>query len=82
MHVLSSTPEAEAIMHGRNAQRRALRRAGRSCVVQCLDPLLDNAVLFASAPAPEPGRYVLHWVVKSILDEGASEGMIPFSVSQ
>ena len=51
-------------------------------MVQCLDPLLDNAVLFASAPAPEPGRYVLHWVVKSILDEGASEGMIPFSVSQ
>jgi hypothetical protein len=53
-------------------------------VVQRLDTLLDSAadVLFASAPAPEPGRYVLHWIVKSALDEGASEGMIPFSVAQ
>ena len=96
MHVLSSTPEAEAIMHGRNEQyvvrfdgpvdhaqsRLEILRDGR--VVQRLNPLLDSApdVLFASAPAPEPGRYVLHWIVKSVPDEGASEGMIPFSVAQ
>ena len=96
MHVLSSTPEAEAIMQGRNAQyvvrfdgpvdhaqsRLEILRDGH--VVQRLDPLLDSAadVLFASAPAPEPGRYMLHWIVKSVRDEEASEGMIAFSVSQ
>ncbi len=96
MHVMSSTPAAEAIMHGRNAQyvvrfdgpvdhsqsRLEILRDGH--VVQRLDPLLDSAanVLFASAPAPQPGRYVLHWIVKSVPDEGASEGMIPFSVAQ
>jgi methionine-rich copper-binding protein CopC len=96
MHVLSSTPAAETIIHGRNAQyvvrfdgpvdhaqsRLEILRDGH--VVQHLDPLLDSAtdVLFASAPAPKPGRYVLHWIVKSVPDEGASEGMIPFSVAQ
>lgn len=68
MHVLASTPAAEAIMHGRNAQydvrydgpvdheqsRLEILRDGH--VVQHLTPLLDSAtdVLFASAPAPEP----------------------------
>jgi hypothetical protein len=70
MHVLASTPAAEAIVHGRNAQyvvrfdgpvdhaqsRLEILRDGH--VVQHLDPLLDSAadVLFASAPAPEPLR--------------------------
>ena len=65
MHVMSSTPAAEAIMHGRNAQyvvrfdgpvdhaqsRLEILRDGH--VVQHLNPLLDSAadVLFASAPA-------------------------------
>ena len=96
MHVMASTPEAEAIMHGRNAQfvvrfdgpvdhaqsRLEILRDGQ--VVQRLHPLLGSAadVLFASAPAPQPGRYVLHWTVKSVPDEEASEGMIPFSVAQ
>jgi methionine-rich copper-binding protein CopC len=96
MHVLSSTPEAETIIHGRNAQyavrfdgpvdhaqsRLVILHEGH--VVQVLRPLLDSAadVLFASAPAPEPGRYVLHWVVKSVPDQDASDGMIPFSVAQ
>ena len=53
-------------------------------VVQRLDPLLDSApdVLFASAPAPEPGRYVFHWIAKSVPDEENSTGMIPFSVTR
>ena len=96
MHVLASTPSAETIMHGRNAQyvvrfdgpvdhvqsRLEILRDGH--VVQRLTPLLDSAadVLFASAPAPEPGRYVLHWIAKSAPDEEDSEGMIPFSVAQ
>ncbi len=95
MHVLASTPAAEAIMHGANAQyvvrfdgpidhaqsRLEILRDGH--VVARLDPLLDSAadVLFASAPAPEPGHYVLHWTVKSIPDQDDSDGMIPFTVA-
>jgi hypothetical protein len=96
MHVLSSTPSAEAIIHGRNAEyvvrfdgpvdhaQSRLEILHDGHVVQRLNPLLDSAadVLFASAPAPAPGRYVLHWIVKSVPDEGDSDGMIPFSVAQ
>src|ERR1700735_2522388 len=48
-------------------------------VVEVLHPLLDSAadVLFASASAPEPGDYVLHWSVRSVDGDG-SDGMIPF----
>jgi hypothetical protein len=96
MHVLDSTPAAEGIVHGGNAQyvvrfdgpvdhadsQLEILRDGQ--VVMRLAPLLDSAtdVLFASAPAPEPGHYVLHWIVKSMPNEDISEGMIPFSVAQ
>ncbi len=96
MHVLASTPAAEAIMHGTNAQyivrfdgpidhaqsRLEILRDGH--VVERLNPLLDSAVdvLFASTPALEPGHYVLHWSVKSIPDRDDSDGMIPFSVAR
>jgi methionine-rich copper-binding protein CopC len=94
MHVLNSTPAAQAVMHGRNMQyivrfdgpvdhvqsRLEIVRNGH--VVELLHPLLDSAadVLFASASAPEPGNYVLHWSVRSVDGEG-SDGMIPFSVA-
>jgi len=96
MHVLASTPAAEAIMRGTNAQyierfdgpidhaqsRLEILRDGH--VVERLNPLLDSAVdvLFASAPALEPGHYVLHWSVKSIPDQDDSDGTIPFSVAR
>lgn len=96
MHVLSSTPDAEAIMHGRNMQyvvrfdgpvdhiqsRLEIVRDGR--LIEVLHPLLDSApnVLFASSPAPEVGHYVLHWSVRSMRDGDSSEGMIPFSVAE
>ena len=97
MHVLASTPAAEAIMHGTNAQyivrfdgpidhaqsRLEILRDGH--VVERLNPLLDSAVdvLFASAPALEPGHYELHWTVKSIPDRDDSDRwMIPFSVAR
>jgi hypothetical protein len=81
-------------MHGRNMQyivrfdgpvdhRRSLLEIVRDGhVIQVLHPLLDSAVdvLFASAPAPEPG--VLHWAVKSMQDGDDSEGLIPFSVAR
>jgi methionine-rich copper-binding protein CopC len=96
MHVLASTPAAEANMHGSNVQyvvrfdgpvdhaqsRLEILRDGQ--VVKRLNPLLDSAadVLFASTSAPEPGHYVLHWMVKSMPDGDASDGMIPFSVAR
>ena len=96
MHVLASTPAAQAIMHGANAQyvvrfdgpidhaqsRLEILRDGQ--VVERLDPLLDSAadVLFASAPTLQPGHYVLHWTVKSIPDQDDSDGMIAFSVAR
>jgi methionine-rich copper-binding protein CopC len=96
MHVLNSSPSVQAVMHGRNMQyivrfdgpvdhrnsRLEIVRDGS--VIEVLRPLLDSAVdvLFASAPAPEPGSYVLHWVVKSMQDGDDSEGTIPFSVAR
>jgi methionine-rich copper-binding protein CopC len=96
MHVLNSTPDAQAVMHGRNMQyivrfdgpidhrNSRLEILHDGAVIEVLHPLLDSAVdvLFASAPAPEPGSYVLHWVVKSMQDGDDSAGMIPFSVAR
>jgi hypothetical protein len=43
----------------------------------------STAPPMSSSHRPQhPSRYVLHWMVKSIPDEGASGGMIPFSVAQ
>jgi len=96
MHVLASTPAAEAIVHGNNVQyvvrfdgpvdhaqsRLEILHDGQ--VVKRLNPRLDSAadVLFASTSAPGPGHYVLHWMVKSMPDGDASDGMIPFSVAR
>jgi methionine-rich copper-binding protein CopC len=96
MHVQASTPIAEEIMHGRNEQyavrfdgpidhvrsRLEILRDGQ--VVRQLHPLLDSApnVLFASAPAPQPGHYVLHWSARSLPDGEVSEGTIAFTVEQ
>jgi methionine-rich copper-binding protein CopC len=94
-HMVASTPAAETIMHGRNMQyivrfdapvdhvqsRLEILRDGN--VVETLHPRVDSApdVLFASAPAPAPGSYALHWTVKSMADQEISEGTIPFSVA-
>jgi methionine-rich copper-binding protein CopC len=94
MHVATSTPAADVVMHGRNMQylvrfdgpvdhiRSRLEILHDGQVVARLHPRLDSApeVLFASAPAPPQGRYALHWTVKSMTDEELSEGTIPFSV--
>ena len=88
-HVRSSSPAAEAIIHGRHAEyvtrfdgpvyhqasRLQIMQSGR--VVQSLTPLWDSApdVLFAGAEVPAPGRYLLHWAARS-----SSSGDIPFSV--
>jgi methionine-rich copper-binding protein CopC len=96
MHVLNSTPSAEAIMSGNNAQyvvrfdgpvdhrnaRLDILRDGQ--MVERLHPLLDSApdVLFAQAPELQPGRYTLHWSVISMPDQETSDGMIAFSVAR
>ena len=93
-HVRSSSPAAEAIIHGphadyvirfdgpvdHQASRMQIMQSGR--VVQSLTPLLDSAadVLFAGAEVPAPGQYQLHWDARSPDDEDSS-GDIPFSVS-
>jgi methionine-rich copper-binding protein CopC len=96
MHVEASTPMAEAIMQGRNEQyavrfdgpvdhsRSRLEILQDGKVVRRLHALLDSApdVLFASAPAPQPGHYVLHWSASSLPDGEISEGTIPFTVAQ
>jgi methionine-rich copper-binding protein CopC len=95
MHVVTSTPAAEAVMHGRNMQylvrfdgpvdhvRSRLEIVHEGNLVASLYPRLNSApdVLFASAPTPGPGKYALHWIVKSMGGEDTSEGMIPFSVA-
>src|SRR5690349_7587540 len=94
LHVSDSMPAADAILHGRHAEyvirfdgpvdhlssRMEITQAGQ--IVQRLTPLGDSAVdvLFASSEAPPPGRYLLHWQVKSVADGTVSDGSIPFSV--
>ncbi|HKM63422.1 MAG TPA: copper resistance protein CopC [Acidisphaera sp.] len=88
-----STPVAETILHGNNAQyvirfdgpvnhfasRMVIMQGDR--IVQTLTPLRDSAVdvLYASGRVPSPGRYALHWEAVSA-DGDTSKGDIPFSV--
>jgi methionine-rich copper-binding protein CopC len=96
MHVMSSTPAAEAIMQGDHAgyvvrfdgpvdhaqSQLEILRDGQ--VVESLHPRLNSEpnVLFAAAPALPAGHYTLHWTVRSMPDQEISDGTIPFSVSQ
>jgi methionine-rich copper-binding protein CopC len=96
MHLMNSTPAAHAIIQGRNAQyivrfdgpidheRSRLEIMHNGQVIESLHPLLNSAVdvLAASAPALQPGRYQLHWLVRSVDGRSTSEGMIPFAVAQ
>jgi methionine-rich copper-binding protein CopC len=96
MHVMASTPAAQAIMSGGNAQyvvrfdgpidhaHSTLEILRDGQVLERLRARLDSApdVLFASAPALQPGNYALHWTVRSMPDQDDSDGMIPFSVAR
>jgi len=52
-------------------------------VVETLVPRLQSNpnVLFARAATLPPGRYTLHWVVKTIADARIEQGDVPFSIS-
>jgi methionine-rich copper-binding protein CopC len=93
-HARSSSPAADAIIHGRHAEY-VVRFDGpvdhRSCrmiitqsgqVIQSLPLRLDSApdVLIAEGQTPPPGKYFLHWETRST-DGDASSGDIPFSVA-
>jgi len=96
LHVHDSTPAAETIVDGRNAQyvvrfdgwvdhagsRMDITENGK--VVEPLVPTRDSEpdVLAASAPALAPGRCQLHWHAKSIPDGDFSDGFIPFTVAR
>jgi methionine-rich copper-binding protein CopC len=96
LKLIDSTPAAETIVDGRNAQyvvrfdgwvdhaasRMDITENGK--VVEPLVPTRDSEpdVLAASAPALAPGRYQLHWHAKSIPDGDFSDGFIPFTVAR
>jgi methionine-rich copper-binding protein CopC len=95
LHMLDSTPTTDAIIHGRHAEyvirfdgpadhiasRMEVVQADR--VVQSLTPRGDSAVdvLFASGEAPPPGRYLLRWQVRSVVDRTVTEGSTSFLVA-
>jgi methionine-rich copper-binding protein CopC len=94
LNVRDSSPEAEAILDGRNAQyvirfdgwvdhgasQMDITQNGK--VVEPLVPTRDSEpdVLAASASALAPGRYQLRWHAKSVPDGDFSDGFIPFTV--
>jgi hypothetical protein len=95
LHVLSSSPVAQAIIGARHAEyvvrfdglvdhaasRVEIMRLGH--VIQSLPSLLNAApnVLYASGEVPAPGQYVLHWQARSAVDGTLSDGDIPFTVA-
>jgi len=96
LHVRESYPKADAVFDGGNAQyivrfdglvdHRAskieLTEGGK--IVEPLVPSGDSEpdVLAASAPTLPPGRYELHWQVKSVPDGDFSDGFISFTVAR
>jgi methionine-rich copper-binding protein CopC len=94
LHVQDSTPTAEAIIDGHNAQyvvrfdgpvdhaASRLYITQDHKIVERLVVLLDSApeVLFSSGAPLTEGHYNLHWYAKSAPDSEVVEGDIPFSV--
>ena len=94
--VRESYPAAEMIVDGRNAQyivrfdgwidhaASQLDITTDGKIVETLSPTRDSEpdVLAASAPLLAPGRYRLHWHVKSVPDGDFSDGLIPFTVAR
>ena len=96
LHVRDSSPAAEAIVDGLNAQyvvrfdgwvdhgasQMDITENGK--IVEPLVPTRDSEpdVLAASAAALPPGRYQLHWHARSVPDGDFSDGFIPFTVAK
>jgi methionine-rich copper-binding protein CopC len=60
--------------------RLLVKRGGE--VVETLQPRLQSSpnVLFARAATLPPGKYTLHWIVKTMQDTNMVEGDVPFSI--
>jgi hypothetical protein len=96
LKVRDSIPAFDGTLRGREVQyvirfdglidhassRIDITQSGR--VIQSFPVFLGSApnVLFASGEAPAPGRYILHWQAKSLVDGTASSGEIPFYIKQ
>ena len=96
LHVRNSYPKADAVFDGGNAQyivrfdglvdhggsKIDITEGGK--IVESLVPTGDSEpdVLAVSAPTLPPGRYQLHWQVKSVPDGDFSDGFISFTVAR
>jgi methionine-rich copper-binding protein CopC len=94
VHVLDSTPAANATIDGRTSAFSVrfdrpvdhvhsvlfIKRGGE--VVETLHPRLNSApdVLFARASTLPAGAYTLHWQVRTMTGVDTVEGDIPFTV--
>src|SRR5437016_4470265 len=95
LKVLETGPAANAVVDGvsdgffvrfdrpvDHVNSRLLIKRG-SEVVETLQPRLQSNpnVLFARASTLPPGKYTLHWVVKTLLaDAKIEQGDVPFSI--
>jgi len=95
LKVLETNPAANGVMDVRSdgfyvrfnqpvdhINSRLLVKRGDE-VVETLVPRLQTNpnVLFARAPALPPGKYTMHWVVKTIADARIEHGDVPFSIT-
>jgi methionine-rich copper-binding protein CopC len=94
--VRQSYPAAEMIVDGRNTQyvlrfdgwvdhgASKLDVTANGQIVATLVPTGDSEpnVLASSSPLLAPGRYQLHWHVKSVPDGDFTDGSIPFTVAR
>jgi methionine-rich copper-binding protein CopC len=94
LKVLETGPAANAVLEGvsdgffvrfdrpvDHINSRLLVKRG-SEVMETLQPRLQSNpnVLFARASTLPPGKYTLHWIVKTIQDANVVEGDVPFSI--
>lgn len=96
LHVRESFPKADAVFDGGNSQyivrfdglvdhrgsKIDITEGGK--IVESLVPTGDSEpdVLATAAPTLPPGRYQLHWQVKSVPDGDFSDGFISFTVAR
>ncbi len=94
LKVLETGPAANAVLEGvsdgffvrfdrpvDHINSRLLVKRG-SEVMETLQPRLQSNpnVLFARASTLPPGKYTLHWIVKTMQDVNIVEGDVPFSI--
>lgn len=96
LHMRDSFPKADGVLDGGNAQyivrfdglvdhagsKIDITEGGK--IVETLVPTGDSEpdVLATAAPTLPPGRYQLHWQVKSVPDGDFSDGFISFTVAR